>query len=63
MLSNLTANLGDIRDAGLTPGSGKSRERVNDTRISHLVFLPVKIPWTEGPGGLKSIGLHRVGHD
>ena len=22
-----------------------------------------KIPWTEEPGGLQSIGSHRVGHD
>ena len=25
------------------------------------VFLPRKSPWTEEPGGLQSIGLHRVG--
>ena len=22
-----------------------------------------RIPWTEEPGGLPSLGLHRVGHD
>ena len=33
------------------------------------VFLPVenscpqRIPWTEEPGGLQSVGLHRVRHD
>ena len=63
MLSNLTADSGDIRDAGLIPGSGKSPKGGNGNRISYLVFLPVKIPWTEEPGGLKSIGSHRVGHD
>ena len=26
-------------------------------------ILAWKIPWTEEPGGLQSIGLHRVGHD
>ena len=26
-------------------------------------LLAWKIPWTEEPGGLQSIGLHRVGHD
>ena len=25
------------------------------------VFLPGEIPWTEKPGGLQSMGLHRVG--
>ena len=27
------------------------------------VLLPGKIPWTEEPGGLQSMGLQRVGHD
>ena len=26
-------------------------------------ILAWKIPWTEKPGGLQSIGSHRVGHD
>ena len=26
-------------------------------------ILAWKIPWTEGPGGLHSMGLHRIGHD
>ena len=25
--------------------------------------LAWRIPWTEGPGGLESMGLQRVGHD
>ena len=27
------------------------------------VFLPGEVPWTEEPGGLQSIVLHRVGYD
>ena len=27
------------------------------------VFLPGRIPWTEGPGGLQNMGSQRVGHD
>ena len=27
------------------------------------VFLPGESPWTEKPGGLRSTGLRRVGHD
>ena len=27
------------------------------------VFLPGKVPWTEEPGGLQSVGLQRVRHD
>ena len=29
---------------------------------THSSILPQKIPWTEEPGGLESIGLQRVGH-
>ena len=29
----------------------------------HSSTLAWKIPWTEEPGGLQSIGLLRVGHD
>ena len=30
---------------------------------THSSILAWKIPWTEEPGGLQSIGLQRVGHD
>ena len=30
---------------------------------SHSSTLAWKIPWTEEPGGLQSMGSHRVGHD
>ena len=29
---------------------------------THSSILAWEIPWTEEPGGLKSIGSHRVGH-
>ena len=29
----------------------------------HSSILAWRIPWTEEPGGLQSVGLHRVGHD
>ena len=29
----------------------------------HSSILAWRIPWTEEPGGLESIGSHRVGHD
>ena len=31
--------------------------------IQHFCILSWRIPWTEEPGGLQSIGLHIVGHD
>ena len=30
---------------------------------THSNTLAWKIPWTEEPGGLPSMGSHRVGHD
>ena len=29
----------------------------------HSSILTWRIPWTEEPGGLQSMGSHRVGHD
>ena len=30
---------------------------------THFSFLAGKIPWTEAPGELQSMGSQRVGHD
>ena len=30
---------------------------------THSSILAWEIPWTEEPGGLQSMGLHRVVHD
>ena len=30
---------------------------------THSSILAWRIPWTEEPGGLQSMGLHRVRHD
>ena len=32
-------------------------------RIAHFSVLAWRIPWTEGPGGLQSMGLQRVRHN
>ena len=37
-----------------------SLEKEMDT---HSIVLTWEIPWTEEPGGLPSMGSHRVGHD
>ena len=43
---------------GLIPGLGRSPREGNGNP-----HLPGEIPRTEGPGGLQSMGLQRVGHD
>ena len=30
---------------------------------THSGILACEIPWTEGPGGVQSMGMQRVGHD
>ena len=32
-------------------------------RATHSSILAWRIPWTEAPGGLQSLGSQRVGHD
>ena len=51
------------RDTGnmcLIPGLGRSPGGGNG---NPLCILAWKIPWTEEPGGLQSLGSHRVGHN
>ena len=36
---------------------------VEKAMAPHSSSLAWKIPWTEEPGGLQSMGLLRVGHD
>ena len=36
---------------------------LEEGKATHSSTLAWRIPWTEEPGRLQSIGLHRVGHD
>ena len=38
-------------------------DRLEEGMATHSRILAWRIPWTEEPGGLPSMGLHRVGHD
>ena len=55
-----SASAGDVRDAGLIPGSGRSMEK---EMAAHSSTLAWRIPWTEEPGGLQSIESQRVRQD
>ena len=46
-------------DAGSIPGSGRSPGRRNGNPVQYSCW---RIPWTEGPAGLQSVGSHGVGH-
>ena len=57
VVKNPPTNAGGV---DLIPGSGRSSGEGNG---SPLQYSCLENPWTEEPGGLQSIGLHRVRHD
>ena len=60
VVKNPPASAGDIKDPGSIPGSGKP---LVEDMATYSIILAWRIPWTEEPGGLQSMGSHRVGHD
>ena len=70
VVKNPPANAGDLRNAGSISGLGRfpGGGHGNPLQYSCLEnpmdsILAWRIPWTEEPGGLQSLGSHRVGHD
>ena len=59
-LVDLSAIAGDLKEAGLIPGSGRSPGGGSGNPLQPLAW---RIPWTEEPGGLQSTGSQRAGHD
>ena len=58
MVKNLPANAGD-RDSSSIPGGDPLEEGMG----THSSILAWRIPGLGEPGGLPSMGSHRVGHD
>ena len=54
-------NLPVMREAWV-PSLGQE-DPLKKEMATHSSILAWKIPWTEEPGGLQSMGLQRVGHD
>ena len=48
------------RDPGSIPGLGRSPGEGNGNPLQYIAW---KMPWTEEPGRLQSMGSQRVGHD
>ena len=48
------ANAGEARDLGSSPGSGRSLEK---NMATHCSMPAWRIPWTEEPGRLQSLGV------
>ena len=57
VVKNLPANAGDM---GSIPVWGRSLEKEMAT---HSSILGCRVPWTEEPGRLQSMGSQRIGHD
>ena len=51
---------GSIQEEDITTANIYASEKALATHSSTLAW---KIPWMEEPGGLLSMGSHRVGHD
>ena len=60
MVKNPPAKVGDLREMGSIPGSGRSLE---EGMATHSRILARRIPWTEEPGRLQFMGLQRVRHN
>ena len=55
-----SSNAENAGDLGSIPGSEDPLEKEMATHFSILAW---RIPWTEEPDGLQSMGSQRVGHD
>ena len=59
VVKNPPANAEVIRDTGSIPVLGRSME---EGMATHSSILAWRIPWTEEPGEVQSMGSQRAGH-
>ena len=57
----MVKNLPEMQET-LIPSLG-GKDPLEKGMATHPSILAWRIPWTEEPGGLQSMGLQRVGHD
>ena len=57
VVKNPPANAGDVRDMGSNLGL---EDPLEEGMATHSSIPAWRIPWTEDPGGLPSIGSQRV---
>ena len=61
VVKNLPASAGEVRDMNFDHLEGE--DPLEEGMANHSSILAWRIPWTEEPGRLRSIGWQRVGHD
>ena len=59
-VKKLPANAGDV---GMCVQFLGWEDPLEKGMATHSTILAWRIPWTEEPGGLQSVGSHRVRHD
>ena len=61
VVKNPPANAGDISGEGVRSLGGE--DPLEEGRATHSSILVWRIPWTEGPGRVQSMGSQRVGYN
>ena len=61
LVAQMVKHLPTMRKTWVQSLSGK--DLLEKEMATHSSILACKIPWTEGPGRLQSMGLQRVGQD
>ena len=59
VVKNPPANAGDLSDMGSIP---ESEDPLQEEMATHSSILAWRLPWTEEPGRLQSMGSQRVRH-
>ena len=62
MVKNPLANTGLAGDAGLWSLLLSGEDPLEEEMAIHSNILPWRLPWTEEPGGLQSMGSQRIRH-
>ena len=61
LVAQMIKRLPAMRETQVQSPGGE--DPMEEEMATHSSILAWKIPWTEEPGRLQSIGLQRVGHD
>ena len=60
VVKTLVANARDLKDVS---SSLAGEDPLEEGMATHSSILAWRIPWTEAPGRLQSIGFHRIEHN
>ena len=61
LVAQMIKHLPAMRETQVQSPGGE--DPMEEKMATHSSILAWKIPWTEDPGRLQSMGLQRVGHD